>query len=165
MKKLLSFVLSLVMLLVLITAQQIAYADSEVKSVSSKYLKEMNLSAEQWYALDIIRDHFVLFAIMDCLSVWTTEEFTIATEAIHHNTVYMVQDDEDVSAWLFSNEYILMFLYDTNADTAYYVTVDTDNAYLKAETYMGALQANGDIPAYEKIDCSSVMELMGSYLN
>lgn len=163
MKKMLSCAMLWVIMLALLTTQQIAYATSDVKYVSSKYLKEMDLSAEHWYALDIMREHFVLFTILDCLSFWSQEESNIAAEAIYHGSVYMVKDSEDVSAWFFSNDYILMFLYDTEADNAYYVTISTKDAYLKAERYMEALQANGDIPVYVKIDCKSVMELMDTY--
>lgn len=137
----------------------------DIKYVSSTYLKGMGLSAEDWYALDIARNYFVLCMIMDCLDVWTDQETVISAESLNYDTIYMFTVDEDVNVWQFGKDNIMMFLFDTERNIAHYAVVEIDNIYLKADEYMEALRKAGDIPSYTKLNSDDIMELMDSHTN
>ena len=139
------------------------YNNECVDVIATKYLDGMGLPAETWCAVDVSRNYFVLCMIMDCLDVWSEKEATIAAEAMNYDTMYMVEDNEDISVWLFGKSDLMIFLYDTKANHAYYQVTAVDDAYTKAEKYMEALKIKGDIPSFIPIGSRDVMELIDSH--
>ena len=137
--------------------------DNCVDVVAPTHLNGMGLTADTWCAVDVSRNYFMLCMIMDCLDVWTDEEMTLVAEAINYDTIYMVEDDEDVSVWLYGKNALMVFLYDTETGNAYYQVTDVNDVYTKADEYMEALENNGDIPLFIPIDSDAVMELMDTH--
>lgn len=165
MKKTVAWVSVMVLVCAMFFCLQIAVAEDDVIEIDPVYLNTLKCSADEWYSNSGYRELFVTCMIVDGSSQWGEEETNIAAEACVSNTVYLTQEDNTVSAFVFGKNDLMIFRYNASSHEAFYLTTKLESASSLSQTYMKLLLEKDTFSSYQSVDCEAVLTTIAELVN
>ena len=162
MKKITVILLALAML---VMGVQCAFAEDDdgLITFETMMLGAMDMTADEWCEDSFNRALFMVCTVLDCLSVWDSDEETISIEAITLDNLYVTEDSAGtITAHFFGADALITVFYNPALDFASYSVMEMENAGLLSSVFMSGLADEDAFEDYYEVDGDIVFELINS---